>query len=153
MVQHRAARYTLNQYRRTDSVTAMLKTLSWPTLAQRRHHARLSMFYKIHHNLVAIDPSLILSSKQHDTPTRTENSLAYHILQSDTNYHEFSFYPRTVRDWNILPESAVKSETPAAFKEALKMLRLNCKPHTHCVRVFIFEVDAKLEEEEEMLSE
>ena len=122
MVQRRAARYTLNQYRRTDSVNAMLKTLSWPTLAQRRQHARLSMFYKIHHNLVAIDPSLILSSKQHVTPTRTENSLAYHIPQSNTNYHAHSFYPRTVRDWNILPESTVTCDSPAAFKKALEML-------------------------------
>ena len=31
----------------------------------------------------------------------------------------------------------------------MHVTRLNCTPHTHCVRVFIFEVDAKLEEEEE----
>ena len=97
MVQRRAARFTLNKYRHTDSVTAMLETLSWPTLSQRRLHARLSMLFKIHHNLVAIDTSHILSSKQHNTPTRTENTLAYHIPQSRTEYHRNSFYPRTIR--------------------------------------------------------
>ena len=112
--------FTLNKYRRTDSVTAMLETLSRPTLSERRLHARLSMLFKIHHNLVAIDASHILSSKQHDTPTRTENTLAYHIPQSRTEYHRNSFYPRTIRDWNLLPESVVNSLTPVAFKERLQ---------------------------------
>ena len=79
-----------------------------------------SMLFKIHHNLVAIDASHILSSKQHNTPTRTENTLAYHIPQSRTEYHRNSFYPRTIRDWNLLPESVVNSLTPVAFKERLQ---------------------------------
>ena len=120
MVQRRAARFTLNRYRRTDSVSTMLETLSWPSLARRRQHARLSMMYKIHHNLVAVDASQILTSKHHTTPTRTENSLSYHIPQSRTDYHRNSFFPRTIRDWNLLPESAVTSQSPAAFREALK---------------------------------
>lgn len=93
MVQRRAARFTLNQYRRTDSVTTMLRTLDWPTLEQRRQQARLTMLYKIHHDHVAIDPSLFLSFKNHTTPTRCENSLAYHIPTSRTDYHRNSFSP------------------------------------------------------------
>ena len=78
------------------------------------------MLFKIHHNLVAIDANRILSSKQHNTPTRTENTLAYHIPQSRTEYHRNSFYPRTIHDWNLLPESVVNSLTPVAFKERLQ---------------------------------
>ena len=124
MVQRRAARFTLNQCRRTDSVTAMLDKLSWPTLAQRRQHARLQMFYKIHFDHVAIDPSLHLSSKHLTTPARSDNSHAYHIPFSRTNYHKFSFFPRTTREWNHLPEDVVTSSSPDAFKEALKTTKI-----------------------------
>ena len=38
-VQRRAARFTMNNYRRTSSVTAMLNNLEWPLLANRREAA------------------------------------------------------------------------------------------------------------------
>lgn len=55
MVQRRAARYVLNNYDRSASVTEMLKQLDWDTLELRRKKARLTMLYKMRHNLVAID--------------------------------------------------------------------------------------------------
>ena len=70
-VQRRAARFTLSRYRRTSSVSAMLAELNWQTLAERRRLARLTMFYKIHYNLVAI--TMPLSSKLYSCSTRTEN--------------------------------------------------------------------------------
>ena len=73
-VQRRAARFTLSRYRRTSSVSAMLAELNWQTLAERRRLARLTIFYKIHYNLVAI--TMPLSSKLYSCSTRTENILA-----------------------------------------------------------------------------
>ncbi|KAI8493409.1 DTW domain-containing protein 2 [Branchiostoma belcheri] len=52
-VQRRAARVTLNDYRRTSSVTQMLNDLQWPLLSERRRSARLTTFFKIVHNTVA----------------------------------------------------------------------------------------------------
>jgi len=40
-------------------------------------------------------------------PTQTENSLAYHIPVSSVDYRKNSFFYRTVRDWNHLPDDAV----------------------------------------------
>jgi hypothetical protein len=37
MVQRRAARYVQNNYHNTSSVTSMIDTLGWPTLAERRY--------------------------------------------------------------------------------------------------------------------
>ena len=116
-VQRRAARTTLNRYRRTSSVDAMLTELNWQSLADRRRIARLVMFYKIHHHLVAIN--MPLESKLLPAPTRTENSLAYVIPTSSRDYHLYSFYPRTVRDWNYLPQDLVQLCTPEAFRSAL----------------------------------
>ena len=117
---------------------AMLETLSWPTLSQRRLHARLSMLFKIHHNLVAIDASHILSSKQHNTPTRTENTLAYHIPQSRTEYH------RNTRPTPICLKLNITSVTKALifswpkhlnFKTCLFFRRkivCSCATQLHC---------------------
>jgi len=57
-VQHWAARFTMNRYRRTSSVGAMLAELNWESLASRRRTARLMLFHKIHYGLVAINMSL-----------------------------------------------------------------------------------------------
>ena len=43
MAQHRYARYTSRDYGRTSSVTAILKTLGWEPLAERRAKARITM--------------------------------------------------------------------------------------------------------------
>jgi len=54
MVQCRAAHY-VQSYQRSASVTEMLKQLDWETLELRRKKARLTMLYKMHCNLVAMD--------------------------------------------------------------------------------------------------
>ena len=54
MVQRRAAHYVLNCYKRSASVTEMLKQLDWETLELRRKKARVIMLYKMHCNLVEI---------------------------------------------------------------------------------------------------
>ena len=53
-VQRRAARWTLRNYDCHSSVTAMLQDLEWPTLQYRRKRARLILFYKSLHNLIAL---------------------------------------------------------------------------------------------------
>ena len=54
MVQRRAARYVQNNYHNTSSVTSMIDTLGWPTLAESRLKTRLIMMYKITHALIGI---------------------------------------------------------------------------------------------------
>ena len=43
-----------------------------------------------------------LELKHNSGPTRTENSLAYHIPASFVDYQKNSFFYRTVRDWDCL---------------------------------------------------
>ena len=74
-VQRRAACTTLNRYRRTSSVGAMLTELNCQLLAERRRIAYLVMFYRIHYHLVAITNTMPLESKMSSSPLRTENSL------------------------------------------------------------------------------
>ena len=74
MVQGRAARFVTNDYGRKSSVTEMIVDLGWDTLQKCRDLARLSMMYRIVHNLVDIpvEPYLTPSTSM----TRGHDSLS-----------------------------------------------------------------------------
>jgi len=121
------------------SVTAMFAELNLQTLAERRRIARLTMFHKIHYRLVAVD--MPLQSKQYTSPTRTENALAYPLPTSACEYHLFSFFPKTGRDWNSLPQEVVQLNTPGAFRSACPSTYLTVTtPVQPSARVFNTEV-------------
>jgi hypothetical protein len=46
-VQRRPARFMMNNYHQTSSVTSMLQTLQWPTLAERRARIKDCMYFGI----------------------------------------------------------------------------------------------------------
>ena len=53
-VQRQAARFVKSDYRRRSSVTTMLESLNWVSLASRRAEAKLVMLYRITNNLVDV---------------------------------------------------------------------------------------------------
>ena len=65
-VQNQAARFVCNNYDRTASVSSMVQSLEWDTLATRRLVNQCSMFYKIRNGLVNIPfpPCVIPSRRQ-----------------------------------------------------------------------------------------
>jgi len=113
-VQQRAAHTTLNCYHRTSSVGAMITELNWQPLSEWRRIARLVMFYKI------LPAALELKSLL--MPTRTENALAYVIPSSSCDYYMYSFYLRTIREWNYLLQDVVQLSPPEAFRSALQSI-------------------------------
>ena len=117
MVKRRAARYTANVWDRHASVTALLQNLGWITLQERRKITRLVMMYKITNGLVAIPVAEY--TKPTTRPTRHCHELGFHIPQSRTESHKYSYFPRTVREWNALPVNILKVESLDAFKEGL----------------------------------
>ena len=117
MVQRRAARFALGRYHNISSVSGMLSTLKWHSLLVRRRQARLCMFYKIVHGLVATP--IHQFAKPVTRHTRHTNSLAFQIPCSRCDYHKFAFFPRTIRDWNGLPTSLVELPTLNSFRAGL----------------------------------
>ena len=73
-VQRKAARFCLQNFSKTASVTDMLSDLKWDTLETRRKKNRLTLMYKLSHNLVDIntEEQLIPNSE-----LRTRNSHAF----------------------------------------------------------------------------
>jgi hypothetical protein len=115
MVQRRAARFISSKYdREPGTVTKLLNDLELPLLHQRRKIARLIIFYKAMNNLIAIPiPEYI------QKPTRITRS--YHhsrFIRMGTNkdIYKFSFYPRTITEWNTLPPDITRAENCEAFR-------------------------------------
>jgi hypothetical protein len=111
-VQRRAARFVANDYKSTTSVTAILDQLKWPSLQKRRTLARLTTFYKIHHEQLHVKcPHL------HPLPTRTRrgHSQQYARIQCRTDHRQSSYFPRTIKDWNNLSPETVLAPSVSAF--------------------------------------
>ena len=110
-----SARYVTNRYHNTSSVTDMLQNFNWPSLEIRRTRVRLIMFYKIIHHVVAIHPldTLLLPTT---TITRYNSSHTYQHIRTDKDSYKYSFYPRTIIQWNLLPIHVHEAVTVDAFK-------------------------------------
>jgi hypothetical protein len=111
MVQRRAARMVFSDYRRTSSVTAMLQQLGWPSLQERRAHAKVTMMYRITNGLVEVPTSnltAISSARGH--------GLHYLVPFARTQCYQKSFYPDTIRLWNSLPQLAAQPSTASRWK-------------------------------------
>lgn len=108
-VQRSAARYIFNDYDYTSSVSKMINDLNWQTLEQRRNISAVTYLYKIQNNIVFVD-------HQHLTQTRNLN---YLIPYSRTQYHQNSFFPRSIRLWNSLPLTVQSSPSLNIFTERL----------------------------------
>ena len=98
-VQRRAARWVLNDYRYTSSVTLMLKQLSWPTLMLRRRISRLSILYKAIQQQLSLTipsyylpPMIILFSLAHPQ-LRTNIAISQGQLKTGIHYQQPSSKP------------------------------------------------------------
>jgi len=116
-VQRRGARFVKKDYRRTSSVTSIMNELGWKPLAHRRREQRLTLLFKIIHGLVAIPANDHIAFNKR--PSRTGHSQQIKIIATNTDIFKNSFFPRTIRDWNLLPESAIKSDTVDSFKDSI----------------------------------
>ena len=120
-VQRRAARFVTNNYAKAPgTVTDIINQLNWESLERRRQTSRLSLFYKIHYGLVDITASQYMTPYQRNS--RHFHHLAYQIPHSSTDYIKYSFFPRTIVEWNSLPVHVVSADTAIAFRAALATL-------------------------------
>jgi len=112
-VQLRAARFISGNYRRQASVGAMLQSLGWETLQQRRRQAKAVMMYKIINNLVAIDSSPFLHLQNTATRGHCMRFLQPHCRAQTLRE---SFFPTAIYTWNQLPATLVAMPTLEGFK-------------------------------------
>lgn len=109
-------RFLLNCYHQTSSVSDMLAYLCWKPLELRGKTLRLCLMSQIHNRLVALDG---FKSMEPFMPRRSRhlNSLTSTMFPARrTHYHLYSFFPRTIRDWNGSPDEVVRAPSLASFQ-------------------------------------
>ena len=121
-IQRRAARIVSNRHRNTSSVGDMLGDLNWQTLEKRRKDARLILLFKTLEGSASIvcpelKPTMIRSRRASTAHSRQlERCICKKELRSN------AFFPRTIRDWNSLPDHVVRATCADSFRQKLSAL-------------------------------
>ena len=119
-VQKRAARFVSNDFtsRSEGCVTEMIQSLEWTSLADRRKVRRISILQqaRLDHLSLPSETSCSLSNVNHAISIPTPTQL-YQLIRTATN--KYSYFPRTIIDWNFLPEHLTQIELIPQFKEAV----------------------------------
>ena len=113
------ARYVCNNYIQMASIRGMLQKLGLRRLEQRHVDILIMFLFKSIKCLVAVDLSDQLFRQTR--LSRHCNSMVYHILVETKlkTYFQKSSLPRTLNQWNRLPEAIVQSASLDAFKEGV----------------------------------
>lgn len=102
MVQRRAVRFIYGMYKRLDSPSSLIAANNITSLEQRRKIARLKFLYLLYNNKLCVDSSLYITSLS-SRATRNHHQFSLQPIFARTNIFKFSYFPRTISDWNALP--------------------------------------------------
>ena len=84
-------------------MTGILKQLKWESLKKRRKDSRLIMLYKGLKGAASIPTNDLVPPIR---CTRNHHLLAFQIPMAGTDIYKSSFFPQTIRDWNLLADSS-----------------------------------------------
>ena len=121
-VQRIAARWVKSNYNWENSVTSMLSELQWPALNIRRQISRLSILYQGLHNSVSLEIPTYITATTTTPFTRFQHYFHFNIPTARTNFYHNSYFPKSFRDWNLLPISAIEAATLDNFTNQLREL-------------------------------
>ena len=107
-IQRAAARFCKGDYKNSSSVTSMIKYLEWEPLASRRKQACLCTMCRISNDIIHVNKSKYLTPAT-ETRTRGSHGFKYFIEHTSNDVFKYSYFPRTVREWNSLSSDIVSS--------------------------------------------
>ena len=106
-VQNRATRFvTRNYVYETGGMSGILGLLKWECLKKSRKDNRLVLLYKGLKGKARIPIDDLIPKTRRG---RNQHSLAFQIPSASKDVYKYSLFPRTIRDWNDLPESLISS--------------------------------------------
>ena len=109
---------------RHASVTRIIQDLGWRSLDQRRADARLCLFFKVIHGLVAVPlPDYVQYSNR---ISRYCHSMTFRQVYTSRDYYKYSFFPLAIVQWNSLQESVASLQNLEAFKYTVCKLQHSC---------------------------
>lgn len=103
-IQNKSVRFIGSNYNHTTRMSSMKANLRLSSLASRKKIALLTLLRKIYHH-----PSLrnYFISQPHYLSHRIDCHFKIRIQTGNTNTFSHSFFPRTSRQWNHLPNDIV----------------------------------------------
>ena len=108
---------------RITSNEKLLKELGWPKLKNRRASHRLVLFYKILNDLTPQYLKQLCNLIPHNTNNyqlRRNNSFLIPFIHRES--FSKSYFPKTIRDWNKLPNDVKQSQSLNIFKTRIRSL-------------------------------
>lgn len=116
-IQKKGVRFIYNSYGRT-SVSTLLSRASLPPIAERNRLARLKFLYQIVKSHYKLDISNIITfSSGYATRQRHQMTITPH--RSRNNTFKYSFFPRTITEWNQLTSTQVQQPSLTLFTSSL----------------------------------
>ena len=115
-IQKEAARIATGATRLV-SIRALCKEIGWDSLEKRRSNHKLTLFYKMTHNLAPLYlSSLVPQSVSNISRYNLRNSNNLQTLDARTSSYYNSFLPSTVRAWNNVNDEVKQSDSLNTFK-------------------------------------
>jgi hypothetical protein len=118
-VQNKAARFITKDYNWSSSVTEMKKQLKWHSLQERRFVNRQSLLYKSQTNMASLEIPEYFTETERNLRNGNASVTHYIPVQSSSNQYSYSFMPRTIRVWNLLPVQVASVLTADHFREGV----------------------------------
>ncbi len=92
----------------------------------RRRDARLCMLYKIHYNFISLLADYLHLQLRH---THFSHKLDFHMLQGSGNYQKYTFFPRTIQEWNLLLITFITSLSFEYFRNRVSIFNYSSVLH------------------------
>ena len=119
-IQKRAARFVTGNYNRETSSSSMVQKLGWKPLEDRRTRARLTTIYKETHGLIPNNIDRFTHKGCHQTRRlRLHGKFSYETPKFSKDCLKYSLYPRTIPEWNLLPDCVKTAPNLDKFKAVL----------------------------------
>src|SRR5258705_2665492 len=99
----------------------MVKELGWTSLSNRRKEHDMALLYNIYNGSTVISKEKYL--KDADYSGRHDHNKKIKLRQCSRGYSFNSFFPKAIRGWNQLVDTAVSASTCAGFIGQLAYLR------------------------------
>ena len=113
----------------------MLSVLKWPLLQARHKYLRLVLLFNVVNHLLYI-PDQYLPSPATLSSTRSNHPLKFYHYQPSNDTYRYSFFPRTIPEWNKLPFADIATQSLAEFKYHLSNLLLQF--HNVCMHIQLY---------------
>lgn len=121
-VQKKALRFIYNIYNRRVSITDLRTRSGLPSLEFRRRLHRLQTLFNIVNKQTKMDPDIYINFNK-TRETRRKHSKTIVMPPTKTTAYRFSFFPRTIAEWNALPQEVACMSSVESFVSAVQSLQ------------------------------